>query len=67
MAGGNLIAPPIDAELIYTMITWAWDNAEMKKAPKLYGKNVSALCIDEVEKVLQNGTMFRAEEERLKL
>jgi UDP-N-acetylglucosamine 2-epimerase (non-hydrolysing) len=67
MAGGNLIAPPIDSDLIYKMITWAWDNAEMKKAPKLYGKNVSALCIDAVESVLKNGTMFRAEEERLKL
>ena len=67
MAGGNLIAPPIDSMLIKTMITWAWDNKEMRKVPKLYGKNVSAKCIDCVEKVLVSGEVFRGEEERLRL
>jgi len=67
MAGGNLIAPPVDAAAIKSMIEFAWDNKEMRKAPKLYGKNVSAKCIDAVEKVLKTGEVFRSDEERLKL
>lgn len=63
--GGNLIAPPTDSERIKTMIEYAWDNAEMKNVPKIYGKNVSAKCVDVVETVLKKGTVFRAEEERL--
>lgn len=67
MAGGNLIAPPMDAQIIKTMIEYAWDNKDMKKAPKLYGQNVSAKCIDAVESVLKNGEVFRSDEERLAL
>jgi len=67
MAGGNLIAPPIDASIVKSMIEYAWDNKDMRKAPKLYGKNVSAKCIDAVEKVLKSGEVFRSDEERLKL
>lgn len=63
--GGNLIAPPTDPKLIKKMIEYAWDNTEMKNAPKIYGKNVSAKCVDAVEEVLKKGTVFRAEEERL--
>jgi UDP-N-acetylglucosamine 2-epimerase (non-hydrolysing) len=63
--GGNLIAPPTDSALIKAMIEYAWDNEEMRKAPKIYGKNVSATCVDVVEGVLKKGTVFRAEEERL--
>lgn len=67
IAGGNLIAPPVDASLIAQMIEYAWDNEEMRKAPKLYGKNVSAKCVDAIETVLEKGTVFRSEEERLGL
>jgi len=67
MAGGNLIAPPVDAGLIKRMIEYAWDNEDMKKAPKLYGQDVSEKCIDAVEQVLKGGEVFRAEEERLAL
>lgn len=63
--GGNLIAPPVDSALITSMIEYAWDNKEMRKAPKIYGKNVSKACIDAVEKVLKKGSVFRTEEERL--
>jgi len=66
IAGGNLIAPPTDAKLIKAMIEYAWDNAEMRKAPKIYGKNVSAACIDAVELVLAKGDIFRSEEERVR-
>lgn len=67
MAGGNLIAPPVDARVIRQMITYAWDNAAMRAAPKLYGKNVSKKCIDAVEQVLEKSGVFRSDEERLAL
>ena len=67
MGGGNLIAPPVDSALVKRMVEFAWDNKDMRKAPKLYGKNVSAGCIDAVEKVLAQGEVFRDEEGRLRL
>lgn len=67
IAGGNIIAPPIDAHLIKQMIEYAWDNEEMRDAPKLYGQNVSAKCIDAVEGVIGKGEVFRSEEERLRI
>ncbi len=67
IGGGNIIAPPVDAWLIKNMIVHAWGNAAMRGAPKLYGRNVSARCIDAVDAVLRGGEMFRAEEERLRL
>ena len=65
--GGNLIAPPIDASLIKQMVEYAWDNADMRAKPKIYGENVSSKCIDAVEDVLSKGEIFRAEEERIGL
>jgi UDP-N-acetylglucosamine 2-epimerase (non-hydrolysing) len=67
IAGGNLIAPPVDPKLIASMIEYAWDNEEMRRAPKLYGEAVSEKCIDAVEGVLAEGEVFRTEEERLRL
>lgn len=67
LCGGNIIAPPVDSGLIKKIIEFAWDNKEMKKAPKIYGKDVSKKCIDAVEKVLANGAVFRTEEGRLGL
>lgn len=65
MNGGNIIAPPIDSALIKRMIEFAWDNGDMRDAPKIYGENVSAACVDAVEDVLAGGEIFRTEEERL--
>jgi UDP-N-acetylglucosamine 2-epimerase (non-hydrolysing) len=65
MAGGNIIAPPVNVSLIQAMIEYAWDNSEMRNAPKIYGENVSAKCVDAVEKVLASGSITRSEEERL--
>jgi UDP-N-acetylglucosamine 2-epimerase (non-hydrolysing) len=65
MGGGNLIAPPVDAESIKSIIEFAWDNATMKKAPKLYGKNVSAKSVDFMEEVLSKEEVFRDDEARL--
>lgn len=67
MVGGNLIAPPTDGALIKSMIEYAWDNKDMRGAKKIYGENVSAKCIDAVESVLENGDVFRSEEQRLKM
>ncbi len=66
IAGGNLIAPPLDSALIVRMIEFAWKNSEMKHTPKLYGQNVSARCIDAVEHVLGSSSCFRSEEDRLR-
>jgi UDP-N-acetylglucosamine 2-epimerase (non-hydrolysing) len=67
IAGGNLIAPPVDAWLIKDIIEYAWGNTQLASAPKLYGKHVSAACIDAVENVLKAGEIFRTEEGRLGL
>ncbi len=65
--GGNVIAPPVESTLVKRIIEHAWDNKEMRDAPKIYGQNVSSLCIDAVEDVLESGEVFRNEEERLGL
>jgi UDP-N-acetylglucosamine 2-epimerase (non-hydrolysing) len=65
IAGGNLIAPPVESGLIRRIIDFAWDNAQMRATPQLYSKNVSAQCINAVEDVLKKGEIFRNEEERL--
>lgn len=65
IAGGNIIAPPVDSATIAAMIRFAWDNADMRAAPSIYGQNVSAACIDAVESVLRTGTVFRPDEVRL--
>ena len=67
MNGGNLIAPPTDAAAIKSLVEYAWDNKEMRNAPKIYGEDVSSKCIDTVEKVLASGEIFRSDEERLSL
>ncbi len=67
MIGGNIIAPPVDGDVIKKIIEYAWDNADMQNAKKIYGQNVSARCIDAVESVLKKGEVLRGEEERLGL
>jgi UDP-N-acetylglucosamine 2-epimerase (non-hydrolysing) len=65
MNGGNLIAPPVDSSAIANIITYAWGNEEMKKAPKIYGEGVSKKSIDVVLEVLKKSEVFRSEEQRL--
>ncbi len=65
IAGGNLLAPPVDADAITSVINHAWNNKQMRQAKKLYGTNVSKACIDAVENVLKKGPIFRSDEERL--
>ena len=65
MNGGNLIAPPVEGDVIRSLVEYAWDNEEMRNVPKIYGEDVSSQCIDAVEKVLEKGEVFRNDEERL--
>lgn len=67
LCGGNIIAPPTSAGLIKKIIEFAWNNETMRKAPKIYGEDVSKQCIDAVENVLKTGSPFRTEEGRLDL
>lgn len=67
MVGGNLIAPPVNSDLIVRMIEYAWDNPVMRSAPKIYGANVSKKSIDAIEGVLKGGEVFRSEEQRISL
>lgn len=67
LCGGNVIAPPTDAALVKKIIEYAWNNAEMRAVPKIYGSDVSRASIDIVENVLAGGEVFRTEEDRLRL
>lgn len=67
LAGGNIIAPPIDGTLIADVIRYAKAQARMKTAPKLYGEHVSTKIVDGVLDVLKRGSLFRFEQDRLKL
>lgn len=67
MAGGNLIAPPIDPAVMTSLITYAWNNEALKNAKPIYGNDVSAKSIDAVEEVLKRGEIFRSDEARLGL
>lgn len=67
ICGGNLIAPPINKEIILNVIRVAEKNADrLKNAPKIYGENPSVKIIDGVLDILKKrGRLFRWEHERL--
>ncbi len=66
MNGGNILIPPLTTPLVKGAIEYAWNNAEMRAAPKLYGENVSKLCIDSIEQVLAlDDDISRSEERRI--
>lgn len=67
LAGANIIAPPVNSNLIADIIKWAIGNKKMKKE-NLYGENVSKKIVDGVFKKLQkNGKLFQFDDERLEL
>ncbi len=66
MAGGNLLAPPIDADFVAAIVETSFVNRDSIKAEKLYGENVSKKIIDEVLARLEKyGDLFQTEEKRL--
>ena len=67
LAWNNIIAPPINSNLIYDIIIWAIGNKNMRWK-NLYWKNVSKKIVDEVLNILKNdGKLFKLDHERLKL
>ena len=68
LAWTNIIAPPINSQLIHDIVLWAIDNADMRRKDHLYGENVSAKIVDEVLKMLKtDGKLFKYDDERLDL
>ena len=66
--GSNVLAPPINSNLIYDIVLWAIDNKKMRRKEHLYGENVSAKIVDEVLAMLKrDGKLFKYDDERLHL
>jgi len=66
IAGGNLLAPPIDSDFVAAIIESSFNNKDSIKAGNLYGNNVSRKIIDEVLAILEkDGELFQTEEKRL--
>jgi UDP-N-acetylglucosamine 2-epimerase (non-hydrolysing) len=68
LAGANVLAPPIDSELVAEIIDGALAHPELGAVPNLYGERVSQRLVDEVLARLVPGTgLFRDESARLGL
>jgi UDP-N-acetylglucosamine 2-epimerase (non-hydrolysing) len=66
--GANIIAPPINSNLIVDIVKWAIWNEEMIKKEHLYWKNVSEKIVDEVLAMLKKDwKLFKYDDERLNL
>lgn len=66
--GTNIIAPPVNSNLIVDIVKWAIWNKSMIKKEHLYGKNVSQKIVDEVLEVLKKDwKLFKFDDERLGL
>lgn len=65
LAGANIIAPPVNSNLIFEIAKWAYDNPNMR-VKNIYWENVSEKIVDWVLKVLQKEwKLFRWDHERL--
>jgi len=66
--GTNIIAPPINSNLIADIVKWAIGNKNMIKKQHLYWKNVSKIIVDEVLEMLKKDwKLFKFDDERLDL
>ena len=66
--GTNIIAPPINSNLIAEIVKGAIWNKNMVKKDHLYWENVSTKIVDEVLKMLKkDGKLFKFDDERLEL
>ena len=64
----NIIAPPINSNLIADIVKWAIGNKKMVKNTHLYWENVSAKIVDEVLDMLKKDwKLFKYDDERLDL
>nr|MDD3720737.1 UDP-N-acetylglucosamine 2-epimerase [Candidatus Gracilibacteria bacterium] len=67
LAGTNVIAPPINSNLIADIIKGSINNEKMR-GKNIYGENVSKKIVNGVlEKLKRNGKLFRFDHERLEL
>lgn len=68
LAGGNVLAPPIDSDFIVEIIKGALNNQDMATVGNIYGENVSTKIIDGVLSRADARTgLYRTEESRLGL
>lgn len=68
IAGGNVLAAPIDSDFVVEIIKGAIGNKQMASVGNIYGTNVSEKLVSEVLKRLEAGeNLFRTEEERIGL
>jgi UDP-N-acetylglucosamine 2-epimerase (non-hydrolysing) len=68
LAGTNIIAPPINSNLIYDIVLWAIWNKKMINSNHLYWENVSKKIVDEVLNMLKKDwKLFKYDDERLDL
>ncbi|MDD2871951.1 MAG: UDP-N-acetylglucosamine 2-epimerase [Candidatus Gracilibacteria bacterium] len=68
LAGTNIIAPPINSNLIAEIVKGAIGNKKMINNQHLYGENVSKKIVDEVLSMLKkDGKLFKYDDERLDL
>jgi UDP-N-acetylglucosamine 2-epimerase (non-hydrolysing) len=68
LAGTNIIAPPINSNLVVDIVKWAIWNKDMIKMWHLYWENVSEKIVDEVlKKLKRDWKLFRFDDERLDL
>jgi UDP-N-acetylglucosamine 2-epimerase (non-hydrolysing) len=67
LAGGNVLAAPIDTDFVYTVITETFKNREqLSQVKKLYGTNVAKKLVDGVmSRVDEDRGLFATEEKRL--
>ena len=66
LAGGNLLAPPVDARFVAAVIEGALALPDLGRVENLYGEDVSARLVDGVLGRLDPGTgLFRPEERRI--
>ncbi len=66
IAGGNLLAPPIDSDFVAAIIDGSFNNRNSIKAENIYGENVSKKIVDGVLAILKkHGDLFQTEEKRL--
>ncbi len=66
LAGGNVLAPPVDTGFVVSVIEQAADRLRVDGAPNLYGDEVAAKIIDGVlARAIPGPGLFRTEESRL--
>ncbi len=68
LAGGNVLAPPIDSDFVVEIIRGALNNQQMASVGNIYGEDVSKKLVDGVlSRVDEQLGLFQTEEARLKL